>query len=158
LWGLAGSVFFTGDWSTAEPHWEESATIRTELGDHILAAYPLRGLAAVALASGDPARAARQYHEVLELISGYRDERNEMRCVAALGGVAALQGDLHSAGRLWGVAKSAEKRLGSLVLESERALYERIVTSLQDDQSFQAGYDAGRDVDLVKAVRALRAV
>jgi non-specific serine/threonine protein kinase len=156
LWFLAGSVFCTGDLEHSRTVWEESATIRTQLGDHWAAAHPLRGLAYVALASGDPARAARQYHDVLELISGYRDEHMEMRCVAGLACGAALRRDLHSAGRLWGIAEAAERRLGSPILAWERALYERIVTPLQDDQAFQAGHDAGLHVDLAQAVRELR--
>jgi predicted ATPase/DNA-binding SARP family transcriptional activator len=156
LWFLGGSVFFTRDLERSRIDWEESATIFTELGDHWGTARPLRGLADVALASGDPAQAERQYHEVLELISGNGDEHAEMRCVAGLACVAALRGNLHSAGRLWGTAEAAEKRLGSPVLEFERALYEQIVTPLQDDPSFEAGYHAGRDVDLAQAVHALR--
>jgi len=39
---------------------------------------------------------------------------------------------------------------------SERHLYERILTPLQDDQAFQAGYQAGRDIELEEAVRELR--
>jgi len=69
--------------------------------------------------------------------------------------VAALRGDAHDAGRLWAVAEAAETRLGMRML-SERHLYERILTPLQDDQAFQAGYQAGRDIELEEAVRELR--
>jgi predicted ATPase/DNA-binding SARP family transcriptional activator len=155
LYGLAGGAFFTGDLERSRTGFEESATIWTELGDELAATYPLRGLADVALASGDPARAARQYHEVLELIGGYGDEYTEMHCVAGLACVAALRGDLRSAGSLWGMAEAAEKRLGWGELASER-VYEPIMTPLHDDQSFQAGYHAGVDVDLAQAVHALR--
>jgi predicted ATPase/DNA-binding SARP family transcriptional activator len=156
LYELAYSALFTGDLEHSRTGFEESATIFTELGDHWATAYPLWGLAEVALASGDPARAARQYHEALELISGYRDEYGEMHCVAGLACAAALRGDLHCAGRLWGIAKAAEKRLGLRIVASQRAVYEPIVTPLQDDQSFQAGYHAGLHVDLAHAVHELR--
>ena len=43
------------------------------------------------------------------------------------------------------------------MLTSERARYERIVAPLENDQTFQAGYHDGRDVDLARAVRELRA-
>jgi predicted ATPase len=153
---LGYSAFFTGDLEHSKTDWEESAAIFTELGDHLVASFPLRSLADVALASGDPAGAARQYHQVLKLLSGYRNEPTEMQCVAGLACVAAIRGDLYSAGRLWGIAEAAEKRLGWRIVASERALYEQIVTRLPDDQSFQAGYHAGRDVDLADAVNALR--
>lgn len=38
----------------------------------------------------------------------------------------------------------------------ERARYERILTPLEDDQAFQAGYQAGREIELAEAVRELR--
>jgi hypothetical protein len=43
------------------------------------------------------------------------------------------------------------------MLAVERARFERIVTPLQADQAFQAGYQAGLDIDLGEAVRELRA-
>jgi hypothetical protein len=78
-----------------------------------------------------------------------------MNCVAGLACVAALQGDLHSAGHLWGISEAAEKRLWR-ILTSRRAVYEPMRTPLQDDHSFQAGYNAGLHVDLAQAVRELR--
>jgi predicted ATPase/DNA-binding SARP family transcriptional activator len=111
LYSLAYSFLFTGDLERSRTGFEESAAILTKLGDQWATASALRGLADVALASRDPARAARQYHEMLELISDYGDEYNEMICVAGLACVAALRGELHSAGRLWGIAEAAEKRL-----------------------------------------------
>jgi predicted ATPase/DNA-binding SARP family transcriptional activator len=152
---LAYSLFLAGDLHRSKTGYEESAAIFTELGDHMLASFPMVGLADLALASGDPARAERQYHEILELISGYRHEPVEMNCVAGLACVAALQGDLHSAGHLWGISEAAEKRLWR-ILTSRRAVYEPILTPLQDDHSFQAGYNAGLHVDLAQAVHALR--
>jgi predicted ATPase/DNA-binding SARP family transcriptional activator len=157
LYMLAYSALFSGDLERSRTGFEEAAAIHTELGDHWATVSTLWGLADVALASGDPARAAHQYHEVLELIGSYRLEHVEVHCVAGLAGVAALRGDLHSAGRLWGIAEAAEKRLGLRIVAPMRALYEPVVTPLQDDQSFQAGYHAGLDVDLAQAVHELRA-
>jgi predicted ATPase/DNA-binding SARP family transcriptional activator len=151
LYSLAYSTLYAGDLERSRTGFEESAAILTELGDQWAVAHALRGLAGVALASGDPARAERQYHEVLELNSGYRGEYTEMQCVAGLACVAALRGDLHSAGRLWGIAKAAEKRVAWGHLAAE-GVYEPIVTPVQDDQSFQAGYHAGLHVDLAQAV------
>jgi hypothetical protein len=93
---------------------------------------------------------------VLEEVSGFRDEWDEMYCVAQLACVAALRGDAYSAGRLWAVAEATETRLGMRMLAFERARYERIATSVQTDRAFQAGYQAGRDIDLAEAVRELR--
>ena len=38
----------------------------------------------------------------------------------------------------------------------ERGRYERILTPLEDAQAFQAGYQAGRDIDLAEAMSELR--
>jgi predicted ATPase/DNA-binding SARP family transcriptional activator len=153
---LAYSVFLTGDLERSKTGLEESAAIWTELGDHLATSIPLINLALVALASGDLARAARQYHEILELIGDYRLEFTEIHCVPGLACVAALRGDVHSAGRMWGIAEAAEKRLGWRIVAVDRAIYEQILTPFGDDPSFQAGYQAGLDVDLAQAVRELR--
>lgn len=42
------------------------------------------------------------------------------------------------------------------MIATERVRYERIMTPLQNEQAFQAGYHAGRDVDRVEALRELR--
>lgn len=41
------------------------------------------------------------------------------------------------------------------MLGVERARYEQIVTAVQDDHAFQAGYQAGRDIELAEAVPEL---
>jgi hypothetical protein len=79
-----------------------------------------------------------------------------MYAVAQLACVAALRGNVHSAGRLWGVAEAAENRLGMRMIKIERTWYERIITRLQNDQAFQSGYQAGLDIELAEAVRELR--
>lgn len=154
---LGCSFFLSGELEGSKTAWEESAAIYTELGDRSAAVYALDGLAVVALARGDPERAERHYREVLDLISGFGDERNEIYTVAGFACVAALRGDLHSAGRLWGVAEAAETRLGMRMLASERPRYERLLNPLQNHQAFQAGYQAGREIELAQAVRELRA-
>jgi hypothetical protein len=116
----------------------------------------LASLGDAELAKDDPENATRHYRDALSITSDLGDERNLIYCIAGLACIAALYGELHSAGRLWGVAEAAEKRLGVRMVAGERARFERSMIPLRDDQTFQAGYQAGRDIELADAVRDLR--
>ncbi len=153
---LGGVLLVTGEFERSVRAHEQASAIFSEVGWRSAAASNVGGLADVALAQGDPDRAERCGLDTLELVSGFGDERNEMYAVAQLACVAALRGNVHSAGRLWGVAEAAENRLGMRMIKIERAWYERIITPLQNDQAFQSGYRAGRDIRLAEAVRELR--
>jgi predicted ATPase/DNA-binding SARP family transcriptional activator len=154
--GNLGALFCnTGDLERSEKMWNEAIAICTELGDHHGLAYNLTGLGAVAVARNDPDVIERHYRDALDEVSGLGDERFEMCCVAAFACVAALRGNAQEAGRLWGIAETAENR-GMDIDTYERALCERIITPLQDDQAFQAGYQAGRELELAEAVGELR--
>jgi tetratricopeptide (TPR) repeat protein len=144
-----------GDLERSEKMLEEAMTICRELGDHEGVANNLVGLGDIALANGDLQRAAGSYRQGLELASDLGDERLEVGAVAGLACVAALRGDVPSAGRLWGIVEAAEKRLGTRIVAVDRVQFERIVTPLQDGQAFQAGYQAGREIELANAVREL---
>jgi predicted ATPase len=154
---VAGCFFEMGELERSKNAIEEALAIHGELGNHGSAAADLGTLADIALAQGDHQQAERHSREALEVVTGFDDERNELYCIAQLACVAALRGDTHSAGRLWAVAEAVENRLGMRMLAVERARYERIITPLHDDQAFQAGYQAGRDIGLAEAVREIRA-
>ncbi len=154
---VAGCFLDAGDLERSKEAIEEALAIHTELGAHSSAAADLGTLADIALLHGNHQQAERHSREALEMVTGFHDERNELYSVAQLACVAALQGDAHSAGHLWAVAEAAENRLGMRMIAVERATYERIITLLQDDQAFQAGYQTGRDIELAEAVREIRA-
>jgi tetratricopeptide (TPR) repeat protein len=155
---LACSLLNTGELERSRTTFEESLAIYIELGDHGAAASSAGALADLALVQGDHQQAERRNREALDLIGGFGNEREEMYCVAGGACVAALRGDAHTAGRLWAIAEAAENRLGMRrMVAVERARYERIITPLENDRAFQAGYQAGRDIDLADAVRELRA-
>jgi predicted ATPase/class 3 adenylate cyclase len=136
---------------------EEARAIYSELGDRVALSEFLRTLGDAALDRSDSQRAAAHYRQALEIAVELSDERTGLYSVAGLACAAALRGDSHSAGRFWAAAEGAENRLGMRMLAAERARYDRIVTPLQNDQAFQAGYEAGRDIELGDAVRELRA-
>jgi predicted ATPase len=155
---LACNLFNSDELERSRTTFEESLAIYTELSDHGAAASSAGGLADVALVQGDHQQAERHNRDALDLMGGFGSEREEMYCVAGGACVAALRGDAHTAGRLWAIAEAAENRLGMRrMVAVERARYERIITPLENDRAFQAGYQAGRDIDLADAVRELRA-
>jgi predicted ATPase len=153
---LAGAYLDVGDAERSAAMCEEAVAIARESGDYQGMAGSVIGLGDAALLKGDPENAARHYRESLRITSGLADERGNTYAVAGLACAAALTGDLHSAGRLWAVVEAAEKRLGVRLVAGERKRYERFVNPLQDDQAFQAGYQAGRDIELPQAARELR--
>lgn len=153
---LAGCLVFIGELERSAATYEQARAICTELGWPSMAESILGGLAGVALAQSDADSAERYQRDALELSSGFGDERNEIYALAGLACAAALRGDHCAAGRLWAVVETAENRLGMRMLAAERAGYERIVNPVKDDQAFQAGYQAGRELDLAEAVRELR--
>jgi hypothetical protein len=93
---------------------------------------------------------------MLKLLSDLGADHDEMYAVAGLSCVAALEGEASAAGHLWAVLEATETRLGMRIGSMQRAIYEQIVTPLQNDQAFQAGYQAGRDIELADLVRELR--
>ena len=135
---------------------EEARAIYSALDDRSGVAGFLHTLGDLALDRRDPQAAANHYREALEIALELDDERTEMYCVAGLACVAALQEGARSAGRLWRAAEAAENRLEMRIIAAERVRYERVLTSLQHDESFRAGYEAARDIDLTQAVRELR--
>ncbi len=135
---------------------EEALAIYSELGDRVALAGFLHTLGDLALDRGDPQRAAGNYRQALEIAVELSDERTEMYSVAGLACVAALRGDSRTAGRLWSAAEGAENRLEMRMLAAERIRYERILTPVQPDEAFRAGYAAGSDVGLAQAIRELR--
>jgi tetratricopeptide (TPR) repeat protein len=137
---------------------EEARAIYSELDDRSGVAGFLHTLGDLALDRRDPQGAANHYREALEISLELDDERTEMYCVAGLACVAALQEGARSAGRLWRAAEAAENRLEMRILAAERVRYERVLCSLQHDESFRAGYEAARDIDLTQAVRELRSI
>lgn len=135
---------------------DEAQAIYSELGDRLDLAAFLHTLGDLALDRSDPKRAAGNYLKALEIAVELSDERTEMYSVAGLACAAGLRGDSRTAGRLWSAAEGAENRLEMRMLAAERIRYERILTPLQQDESFRAAYEAARDLDLAQAVRELR--
>jgi predicted ATPase/DNA-binding SARP family transcriptional activator len=152
---LAGLYIAAGDPERGAIMYQDALAMNKESGDYGAMAINLSGLGEAELAKRDPENAARHFRESLRMSSDLCDERTEMYDVAGLACAAALQRDPYSAGRLWGIVEAAENRPGMAMVSGERALYARIITPLENDPAFQAGYEAGHDIELAKAVREL---
>ena len=152
---LGGAYLDAGDPKRAATMFQDALAMDRESGDRESMMNNLGGLGDAELAQDDPEKAAGHFREQLNISRDLGDERSETYAVAGLACAAALRKDLQSAGRLWGIAEAAENHPGMRMVAGERARYQRIITPLDNDPAFQAGYQAGRDIELADAVREL---
>jgi tetratricopeptide (TPR) repeat protein len=145
----------SGDFERGTATLEEALAIVDELGDRFRFALIAHSLGDLALDQSDHERARRRYHEALSAAVDVGDESLPHYCLAGQACIAALQGDARNAGRLWAAAEAIEDRVGARMVAPVRKRYERILAPLSEDQLFQQGQEAGRDVPLDKVVREL---
>jgi len=122
----------------------------------------LHNLGHVALAGGDPRRAARLFLESADL---YRatggDRRGVAECLIGLAGAAVRSGQHEAAARLFGAAEAALEALGSAFSPANRTDYDRSLgalrTELEGDR-LAAAWAAGRALSLDDALTLARAL
>ena len=144
---LAENVRDVGELGRAASLLEQAVAIDTELGDTNGAMSSLHSLGDVALDQRDSAAAARHYRDALTICIELEDERSQAYCLAGLACVGALDGDLATAGRLWGLAERIEEQIGARMLARERSRYEDVLATLEGDEAFEDGRAAGRSAD-----------
>jgi predicted ATPase/class 3 adenylate cyclase len=149
-------LIVTGETARGTVMLEEAMAILTEFDDRRAVAGLIHTLGDVALDRGDPQDASTQYRRALEIAVELDDERTQAYCLAGLACVAVLRSAVGEAGRLWALSEAFETRLGVRILAEERKRYERILTPVQIDQAFRAGYEGARDMDPTEAARELR--
>jgi ATP/maltotriose-dependent transcriptional regulator MalT len=125
---------------------EQAVAIDTERGDRHAAMTSLHSLGDVALDQHDPRAAAAHYRKALAICLEQQDERSQAYCLAGLASVAAIDGDLHTAGRLWSAAEAIETRIGLRMLAKERMRYEHLIAGLHGDAAFESGRDSSHDL------------
>jgi hypothetical protein len=109
----------------------------------------------VALAAGEPGRAAALCNEALALSRELGDKRTTVECLHALAGVAALQADPLRAACLSGAAESLHAAIKAPRSPAERMVGERflpIARAAVDDQFFEAAWAEGRKMGYDAAV------
>jgi predicted ATPase len=108
----------------------------------------VHSLADLRLDTRDLPAADSLYHEALAFSQNMNDIRLTAYCLAGLSCVAALSGDGHTAGLLWGLAERIEREHGVRMLGAERRRYEAVlVPPITDGDEFQAGITDAQDAD-----------
>jgi hypothetical protein len=142
-----------GEFEPATEALEQALAIVNKRGDWDAVSRTAHGLGDLALDQREPALAASRYRQALKAAVDLGSDYGKLMCLAGLACVAALRGETHLAGRLWATADQATSHLEAPMLASDRQRYERILTPLTEDQRFQEGQQAGRELPLDQVVR-----
>ena len=159
-WGQLGDLARQeGDYAAAEPLLTQSlAVFRTTGNDHA-AAIQLNNLARVAIRLADPA--ARGYvREALVLRQKLGDVKGLLWSLDAAAGLAAAEGRLREAARLYGAGEALERTQGITAAPSELAGRERFLGLTRaglNEAEFTEAWSEGQCLTLNQAVEAVLA-
>ena len=141
------------------PGYEESLTLRRELGDQRGLAEALANLGTTRHVQGDAAGARALFEESLRLLRALGEQADIAECLEGLAGVACAQGDCDRAARLFGAAAKVRAAIGVPRLPADRAVYDQYVAAARaglGEAGFAAAWAAGRALSLEEAIaRAL---
>jgi predicted ATPase/class 3 adenylate cyclase len=152
---LAENLRDIGSLDRAASMLEEAVAIDTERGDRHAAMTSRHSLGDVALDQNDPRAAAAHYREALAICVEQQDQRSQAYCLAGLASAAALEGEPHTAGRLWAAAEMIEARIGLRMLATERRRYERLIAVVHGDAAFESGRAGSSDVEPERLAKEL---
>jgi predicted ATPase/DNA-binding CsgD family transcriptional regulator len=146
LTGLGELFDFLGKTEMARLHLEESLAIWIELGDKEGMGEAITCLARLEAHQGNDTAARSLYEQNLALTSeSYYSEI--ATCLEGLAAVVAAQGELVSAGQLWGAADALREAKGVPIFPVYRTAYAHEVSTARDalgEQAFAAAWDTGR--------------
>jgi len=161
MMGLGRIAFQQGDFGTARAWFEQSVSLRRQLGDKNLMAHSLHAVGLVARAQHDFATARQDFTEALTLFREVGNNQSVGLCLAGFAGLAAAQGQLEHAARLFGATEALLERIGAVAAMADRADYERHValvrSQLAADQ-FAAAWVEGRAMMMEQAIEYALAV
>ena len=83
------------------------------------------------------------------------DKRVSAECLQRAGGVAAAEGEVVRAARLWGAAEALRTSIGALLSPAERAIeaaWLQPVRAALGQESYEAEWDRGRRLELDQAI------
>jgi predicted ATPase/class 3 adenylate cyclase len=160
LHNVGESARFEGNYARAKALYEEARALGQELGVAKWdLANQLLGLGYSVLREGDSGRAATHFKDSFMLQKEHGALTSLMApCVAGFGGVAAAQGQLIRAAQLLGAAKSTFAEFeakGEYIEPVERAEYDHdvaVVHAQLDEATFNAAWEAGKEMNLEEAV------
>jgi len=136
-------------------HEESLALFRGYGAQNLGIASAFQSLGEVALAHGDPVHATARYAESLALFRDLGDKGGMAWCLAGLGSVAALGGQLERAARLWGAAEAQREAIGARPAPAARLTYERALATARaqlGEAAFSAAWAAGQAMPLEQAM------
>jgi tetratricopeptide (TPR) repeat protein len=142
LYGAGALAEDQGDYAAARTFYEESLALRRQLADRRGLASSLSALGHVARCQGDDAAACVLLEESLVLSRELGDRRGCAECHEELARVASVQGQPELAARIYGAAEALREALGTPLLRSAHAPYERAVTAVR--AALEAGACAAR--------------
>jgi predicted ATPase len=161
-WSVAEALHVMGeyfrdnqDFQRAAATLEQSLATFDDLGDRDSISMTAHDLGDLAIDQGEADRAGARYRQALAADIEIGDQFGQYMDTAGLACVAALNGDVSGAGRLWGVVEKTEERLQTTMRAHERKRYLRILAPLTKDRRFQEGHEAGRRLPLDQAVHDL---
>jgi DNA-binding CsgD family transcriptional regulator len=116
-------------------------------------------LGMIALARGEPERAAAAFEEDLHLLRKLGDTDSIIHCLLGLARVAIPHGEPARAARLWGAAEALQEAIGSVVTASPfvRSQYDHenfldAVRSRLDEEAWEAAWAEGRAMSPEQAI------
>jgi predicted ATPase/DNA-binding CsgD family transcriptional regulator len=157
--GLSGLLALQqGDITKARSLLEESLVIYREVGHRPMIAWSLVLLGTVATGQGDQIAARAFYEESLSIAKELGDRLNissYQGYLERLASLAAVQGALMWAARLWGAAEALREVLGTPLIPAYRADYEQAVVAAcihLGKQAFAVAWAEGRTMTPAQAL------
>ena len=133
----------------------ESLAILRPSGDRWAAAHPIAGLAHLALARGDTARAAALYREALRARVELGDARSIPLCLDGLAWVACAEGGFERAAHLLGAQAALRERVGAIVPPTVRPVHDSTIAKIHaslGETVFATLWQEGRSMSLAQAI------
>ncbi len=155
LLNLGRTELMRGEDERAVALLEEGLGLARELGDTWSISVALGNLADAALRRDDRVGARTLLAEALTAAQKRGDKRVSAECLQRAGGVAAAEGEVVRAARLWGAAEALRTSIGALLSPAERAIeaaWLQPVRAALGQESYEAEWDRGRRLELDQAI------
>jgi hypothetical protein len=152
---LGGEIAADGDYAAARTMQAESVAIYREQGDPFGLATPLGYLGYLSLRQHDYVAARNYFGESLELMLQNGNPWMVAWRLEGFAGLAALQGQVERAARLFGATEAALSAVHGTFDAVDRMDYERHVAAARDqlgEEAFAAAWAEGRAMTLEQAV------
>ncbi len=139
------------DYDAARALWEESLSIRNEIGDRAGNATTLQTLGALALDQGDLATARSRFTEAFHLSQELGMQLPTASSLEGLAPVSARSGESERAVRLFAAAYRIRESIGAPAPPSEQEVRDREIDEIRQtlgEHAFTRAWNAGRTLTL----------